>query len=56
MAGETKLLGENLPQCYILHNKSRKTWPGMEAELQIGKERRRVWLLYRPIYSVETNN
>jgi hypothetical protein len=30
LAGETKLLGENLPQRYFVHHKSHMTRPGFE--------------------------
>jgi hypothetical protein len=30
LAGETKILGENLPQCHFGHHKSQMTWPGLE--------------------------
>jgi hypothetical protein len=32
LAGETEVLGENLPQRHFVHNKSEKTWPGLEPE------------------------
>jgi hypothetical protein len=34
LAGETEVLGENLPHYHFLHNKSRVTWPGIEMEPQ----------------------
>jgi hypothetical protein len=30
LAGETDVLGENLPQSYFLHHKSQMPWPGIE--------------------------
>jgi hypothetical protein len=29
-AGETKVIGENLPQYNIVYHKSHMTWPGLE--------------------------
>jgi hypothetical protein len=30
LAGETEVLGQNLPQCYFAHHKSHVTWLGCE--------------------------
>jgi hypothetical protein len=30
LAGETDVLGENLPQCHFIHHEVNMTWPRME--------------------------
>jgi hypothetical protein len=37
LAGETEVLGENLPQCLSVHHKPYLTWPGLEPGRRGGK-------------------
>jgi hypothetical protein len=36
VAGETEVLGENLPQCYSIQHISHMTWPGIEPRVAAG--------------------
>jgi hypothetical protein len=49
LAGETEVLGENLPQRHFVHHKSHMTWPGLEPRAAaMGSERLTVWAMARP--------
>jgi hypothetical protein len=36
LAGETKVLGENLPQCHFVHHKSHMNWPDAKPDRRVG--------------------
>jgi hypothetical protein len=43
LAGETEVLGENLPQRHFVHHKSDMTRP-------VGSQRLTAWAMARPLY------
>jgi hypothetical protein len=47
-AGETEVLGENLPQRHFVHHKSHMTRPGLEPA--VGSQRLTAWAMARPSY------
>jgi hypothetical protein len=47
LAGETKVLGENLPQRHYVHHKSHKTWNRTRAAA-VGSQRLTAWATARP--------
>jgi hypothetical protein len=52
LAGETELLGENLPQRYFVHHKSHMTRPGFEPGGKPATNR----LSYGAAFSAEVKN
>jgi hypothetical protein len=49
LAGETEVLGENLPQRHFVHHKSPLTRPGLDARAAaVGSQRLTAWAMARP--------
>jgi hypothetical protein len=50
LAGETEVLGENLPQRQFVHHKSHMTRPGLEPRAAaVGSQRLTAWAMARPL-------
>jgi hypothetical protein len=50
LAGETEVLGENLPQRHFVHHKSQMTRPGLEPRTAaVGSQRLTAWAMARPL-------
>jgi hypothetical protein len=51
LAGETEVLGENLPQRHFVHHKSHITRPGLEPwAAAVGSQRLTAWAMARPYW------
>jgi hypothetical protein len=49
LAGETEVIGENLPQRHFVHHKSHMTRPGLEPRAAaVGSQRLIAWAMARP--------
>jgi hypothetical protein len=44
LAGETEVLGENLPQCHFIHHKSPITW-ARTLNPEVGSRRLTAWAM-----------
>jgi hypothetical protein len=52
-AGETEVLGENLPQRHFVHYKSHMSRPGLEPRAAaVGSQRLTAWAMARPYISL----
>jgi hypothetical protein len=53
LAGETEVLGENLPQRHFVHHKSHMARPGLEPRAAaVGSQRLTAWAMARPSWNV----
>jgi hypothetical protein len=49
LAGETEVLGENVPQRHLVHHKSHMARPGLEPRAAaVGSQRLTAWAMARP--------
>jgi hypothetical protein len=48
LLGETEVLGENLPHCHFVHQKSHMTWARTRAA-EVGSRRLTAWAMTRPL-------
>jgi hypothetical protein len=58
LAGETEVLGENLPQCPLVHHKFHMTLPGLELgppSWEAGDQRPELWRVQSRHVSWKTN-
>jgi hypothetical protein len=50
LAGETEVLGENLPRRHFVHRKSHMTRPGLEPRAAaVGSQQLTAWAMARPL-------
>jgi hypothetical protein len=50
LAGETEVLGENLPQRHFVYHKSHMTRPGLQPRAAaVGSQRLTAWAMARPL-------
>jgi hypothetical protein len=50
LAGETEVLGENLPQCHFVHHKPHMPARTRTRAIAVGSQRLTAWAMARPLY------